>query len=177
VGTLYWAYGRNLSEAAMRDRCPRAVKLGPLTIRDSQLVFRGVADVVLKKGWETPGGLWWISGQCEETLDAYEGARSRFYLKRYFPSVKAYGKKHKCLFYQMQASQGIMPPTQEYYEAIRQGYADFGLDLGALQEALDRSYEDKKITPLLRQRHIRKGRPDLAKPSHFQEGTSCGTDH
>lgn len=162
-GSFYWAYGRNLSVAAMRQRCPRAVKVGPLVVHDARLIFRGVADITLAKGEKVQGGLWWISDECEERLDRFEGAASKFYLKRHWPRLRAFGREAPCLFYQMQVSEGVMPPTQEYYDAIRRGYIDFGLDVEALDDAVAAAYADKEVTPLLRRRHEARGKPRLAR--------------
>src|SRR5262252_7297802 len=104
----YWAYGSNLNVAAMRRRCPAAEQVRKMFVTDAALVFRGVADVTVRKGNMVPGGLWKITEKCEASLDRYEGVGTRFYLKRYLP-IKIKGKVHDCMFYQMRASTGVMP--------------------------------------------------------------------
>lgn len=163
--TIYmWAYGSNLNVDHMRQRCPRAKAIKKMFVTEGALVFRGVADVTLRKGGMIPGGLWKISGECERTLDTYEGVRNKFYLKRYF-TLEIDGVKSDCLFYQMRMSRGVMPPSEHYIETIAQGYRDFGLDLAYLDAALQESWADKKVTDTLRERHIRKGKPMLARGS------------
>jgi len=159
---LYWAYGSNLCVRHMKRRCPRAVKLRPLVVKQAALVFRGVADVTLRDGSQVQGGLWRISGECERLLDQYEGVKSNLYIKRYLP-VTQDGKKQDCLFYQMATHRGIMPPSEAYIDTIAQGYKDFGLDLADLDAALQEAWGTKKVTTMLRERHERKGRPKLAR--------------
>ena len=161
---LYWAYGSNLCVSQMRRRCPRAKQLRPLHMTEAKLIFRGVADVTLRKNCVTPGGLWKITGECERILDAHEGAgkgKGSFYIKRYIP-VMHEGRKQDCLFYQMKATRGIQPPSEAYINVIEQGYNDFGLDLAYLNEALEDAWGRKDLTPMLRERYERKGRPKLA---------------
>jgi gamma-glutamylcyclotransferase (GGCT)/AIG2-like uncharacterized protein YtfP len=160
--TLYWAYGSNLNVAAMKRRCPKAKKFEALTVEDGALVFRGVADVVVRKGSQVKGGLWWITKECEANLDMYEGVAGGLYLKRYL-LLKVKGKEQRALYYVMRTDRGVMPPNEHYLETIAQGYRDFGLDLAYLDVALHESWRDKKVTPLLRERHDRKHRPSLAR--------------
>jgi hypothetical protein len=160
---LYWAYGSNLCVASMRRRCPDAKKIGKLFVDDATLVFRSVADVTVLEGSVVPGGLWEISRSDERSLDMYEGVASGFYLKRYLTVQRGKRKPEQVLFYQMSTSRGIMPPSDGYLDTIAQGYRDFGLPLEALDEFLAAAWSDKKVTPMLRERHLRKGRPTLAR--------------
>lgn len=158
---LYWAYGSNLCHASMRRRCPDARPLKRLDVGESALVFRGVADVTIRKGSTVVGGLWSISPDDEAALDRYEGA-PRFYMKRYLP-IQYKGQLRKVLFYQMRADRGVMPPSEDYVAVIARGYQDFGLPLESLDRALAASWEDKDVTPMLRRRHEEKGRKTLAR--------------
>ena len=157
-GCFYWAYGSNLNEAAMAERCPGSIKIQKLTLNDGALVFRGVADVVSRADSQIHGGLWWITKANEATLDTYEGVRSRFYLKKYlklrFGGIE---KPFPALYYQMAISRGVMPPSEGYLRSIAEGYENFGLPLDALEAALREAWEDKEVTPLLRERHKRRG--------------------
>ena len=120
---FYWAYGSNLSAAQMRRRCPSAIKYGPMTVHDCALVFRGVADVTIREGSSTQGGLWQITADCERELDAWEGVgkkRRGAYMKRYF-RIKIKGRLYTCLFYQMRATEGVMPPSESYIATLAKG--------------------------------------------------------
>jgi hypothetical protein len=157
-GMFYWAYGSNLNVKDMTERCPGAIKIQPLRLNSCALVFRGVADVVNRKNSRTWGGLWWINREHECTLDTYEGVNCRFYLKRYM-NIRFAGIKEpaRVLYYQMSMRRGVMPPSEFYLNCIAQGYRDFGLPLEALEAALEEAWEDKKVTPVLRVRHARRG--------------------
>lgn len=158
---LMWAYGSNLNPRNMRIRCPAARRVGPLEVEGGALVFRAVADVTTRENSRVPGGVWRITKTCERELDRFEGVRSKFYRKRYL-TLKVKGVTEECLYYQMHTKMGIMPPAEEYLQTILQGYEYFDLDQQWLDLALHESWNDKKITPMLRARHIRKGRPPLA---------------
>lgn len=159
---LYWAYGSNLCIEQMKRRCPAAIKLEKLVVDDGELIFRGVADVRVKKGSSVQGGLWRITKECEAELDFFEGVNSetRTYLKRYM-LVERRGRKEDVLFYQMRTHRGIMPPTERYYATIRRGYKDFGLDVSALHAAVDAAWDNKDVTPQLRYKHEQRGTPRL----------------
>lgn len=159
---FYWAYGSNLSIRQMKRRCPQAIKYGPMDVQDCALIFRAVADVTLREGAVTQGGLWQITTQCERELDAFEGVNSGRYMKRYF-RITIHGKKYTCLFYQMRAKEGVLPPTERYLETIVDGYRDFGLDLRNLETALHDAWGNKEVTETLARRHERKGNPILAR--------------
>ena len=64
----YWAYGSNLCVEHMRRRCPRAQKICRLDVPGLALVFRGVADVTIRRGALVQGGLWKITRECERLL-------------------------------------------------------------------------------------------------------------
>lgn len=159
---LYFAYGSNLSVAQMKKRCPKARKFKPLYITDGRLVFRGHADLQTFEGGRIAGGLWEITEECERALDWNEGVSTGTYAKRYLTFRMSGGAIRDCLFYKMRLG-GIQPPSQEYLNTIAQGYRDFDLDLSLLDEALERSWHDKDVTSVLRARHIKRGRPTLAK--------------
>jgi hypothetical protein len=159
--SLYWAYGSNLNKVQMKRRCPKARPLGKLPIQGGELVFRSVADVVSREDSIAMGGLWHITKDCEAVLDAYEGVGQGFYRKSYMIADHR-GETVEILFYQMN-SRGIMPPPKHYFQAILQGYEDFGLDKEFLHEALERSWKGKRKTKDLVERYLRKGKPQLAR--------------
>jgi hypothetical protein len=119
-----------------------------------------VADCVITDNPEDEihGGLWYITPENEKALDRYEGVGSRFYIKRKI-KLKVDGKPEDCLFYQMAMDRGIDPPNEYYLNTIIQGYKDFGLPLEALDFAVRQAVEDKKLTPVLRTRRVRRGGP------------------
>jgi hypothetical protein len=141
---LYWAYGSNLSVENMRRRCPAAIKYSRLYVNNGLLTFRpnrslrGVADAKPSKDRRhvVAGGLWWITDECEASLDRFEGVPF-LYVKRYL-TLSVNGKVRKCLFYTM-IDGDLMAPGDSYVDVIAQGYEDFGLDLRLLRAAVRRS--------------------------------------
>jgi hypothetical protein len=123
----YLAYGSNLNKRQMDLRCPDAVPIGTVTIKDYELVFRGVATIEPKRGAEVQCGIWKISAEDERHLDVYEGY-PRLYVKQDF-WVEVGGELVRAMAYVMvNGVRGKRPPSTEYLRTIMEGYEDFGLD-------------------------------------------------
>lgn len=169
--TLMFAYGSNLHLAQMKVRCPAAVPLGRLLLKNWRLVFRGVADCIPEKDAVCYGGVWRITPVCERVLDRYEGVAGGMYTKEYIAVKPTPLGETEMLIYCM-TSTGIYPPSTTYLNTIRQGYKDFNMPREAhrvLGRALRTSWEDKAPSHLERQRHRRNGRPTLAECPINQE--------
>jgi hypothetical protein len=166
---LYWAYGSNLNLDAMVKRCPAARDLYPLTLNNCALVFRGVADVVHRKGSSCPGAVWSITKTCERALDRFEGVASGCYTKRYFHLKMKSGLMRPVLFYKMR-ERGICPPSVHYLQIIEQGYKDFNLDLIFLEQAVEEAWKQHEVTPSIQSRFERKGRPVLGRSTDLGSG-------
>jgi gamma-glutamylcyclotransferase (GGCT)/AIG2-like uncharacterized protein YtfP len=163
--SLMFAFGSNLNKRQMARRCPDAVPLGKIKLEDWKLVFRGVADVIRSPGEHVWGGVWLITDHCERALDLYEGVGSGLYRKEYLPlGDNEYGI-NEMLVYCMNST-GIFPPSRSYLASIQEGYLDFGMSKAAqrrLTETVQASWDDKAPTERERLRHVRKGRPTLAR--------------
>jgi Gamma-glutamyl cyclotransferase, AIG2-like len=162
--SLYFAYGSNLSKVQMHCRCPDAVPVGSLTLEDWTLVFRAVADIAPSPGDTVQGAVWKLSPSDEATLDQCEGIAKGTYRKVYIP-IEPFdfaGDHHTDMLVYVMNSTGIMPPTISYLRTIRDGYRDFALPLAALDDAVERSHDDKAPSHIERQRRMRSGRPPLA---------------
>lgn len=107
-------------------------------IPDYELEFRGVATIVPKKGAEVPVLMWEIDQQDEINLNHYEGF-PRLYRKEIF-EMEVNGKIREGMAYLMNYK-GIAPPTAQYYNGIKKGYEDNGMDTKYLHDALVRSVE------------------------------------
>jgi hypothetical protein len=152
---LYFAYGSNLNIDAMKRRCPESEPLYALTLADSLLVFRGVADVIYRRNSSCLGGVWSITRECEHALDRYEGVKQGMYIKRYFSLRMKNGQVRPVLFYKMR-EQGICPPSLGYLQVIEQGYADFELDTGYLEAAVNYAWLATNLTQSITRRYHRK---------------------
>lgn len=128
----YFAYGSNLNKEQMTKRTPFASSVGQAYIDGWRLVFRGVADIEPHEGGTLAVGLWNITKPDEENLDIYEGY-PRLYRKEEILGMMTYRMN----------SVEIVPPYEDYFNTILQGYRDFGLDTDLLYEALDDSWMRK----------------------------------
>jgi gamma-glutamylcyclotransferase (GGCT)/AIG2-like uncharacterized protein YtfP len=160
---LYFAYGSNLCVEQMKERCPKARKIGKLICDDARLIFRGTADFQLHRGSRIAGGLWEITRECKENLDMFEGANgdNQTYKRRYF-KTEYKGEMRDVLIYQMNLS-GVMLPSESYLDLIEQGYRDFGLPLDLLDKAVAWTAANEQTTEALRQRYRRAGSPSVAR--------------
>lgn len=132
----YIAYGSNLNLNQMARRCPTAKVVGVATLPNYQLTFCGVATIEKKEGAKTPVAVWEIDEACEEALDKYEGYPSLYRKENKFITVN--GKKTKVMVYILNYG-NVHQPNIGYFETIKQGYLDVGLDLSYLMEALERA--------------------------------------
>lgn len=135
---LYLAYGSNINLEQMARRCPNSKVIGTAMIPDYELEFRGVATIVPKKGAEVPVLMWEIDQQDEINLNRYEGF-PRLYRKEIF-EMEVNGKIREGMAYLMNYK-GIAPPTAQYYNGIKKGYEDNGMDTKYLHDALVRAVE------------------------------------
>ena len=135
---LYLAYGSNINLEQMAKRCPNSKVIGTAMIPDYELEFRGVATIVPKKGAKVPVLMWEIDQQDELNLNSYEGF-PRLYRKEIF-EMEVNGKIREGMAYLMNY-RGIAPPTAQYYNGIKKGYEDNGMDTKYLHDALVRSVE------------------------------------
>ena len=114
--TLYFAYGSNINLEQMEHRCPDAQLVGPVTLQNYELQFRGsgFATVAPKKDCVVHGLLWKLTPKSEQALDRYEG-----YPRHYTKEQVSY-----------------------YYRAIQQGFEANGLPVESLEEAWNRTIDE-----------------------------------
>ena len=119
--TLYFAYGSNINLEQMEHRCPNAQVVGPVTLADHELQFRG-------NGF---------------ALDRYEGY-PRHYIKEPVSVRTADGAAVSVMAYIMAEPTCRQPalPSPYYFLAIQRGFEANGLPLGALKEAWDRTVDE-----------------------------------
>ena len=134
ANTLYVAYGSHPNLAQMAHRCPTAKVVGVGKLKDYQLTFRSVATIEPVKGAETPVGVWEITPHDEQSLDIYEGY-PRMYRKETVEVEMHDGTMRQAMVYIMNGGEARLPSIY-YYDTIREGYKDVGIDEKYLHDAL-----------------------------------------
>ena len=78
---FYFAYGSNMDEGQMADRCPNATLIGKAVLNNYRFVInsRGVATAIPVEGRRVYGLVWHITRDCESSLDEWEGVRYETY--------------------------------------------------------------------------------------------------
>lgn len=144
--TKYIAYGSNLNLKQMARRCPTAKVVGTALLKDYQLTFRGVATIEPLEGASTPVAIWEVDNQSVLALDRYEGYPHLY--RKEWVEIDCNNTIMKCIVYIMNGCYPSMP-QMGYYQSIREGYRDVGLDESKLIEALEdtqRRMEEKMNT-------------------------------
>ena len=123
--TLYFAYGSNINLEQMEHRCPDAQLVGPVTLQNYELQFRGsgFATVSPKKGSVVHGLLWKLTPKSEQALDRYEGY-PRHYTKEQVSVRTTDDAAVSVMAYIMAEPMSRQPalPSPYYYRAIQQGF-------------------------------------------------------
>lgn len=136
---LYVAYGSNLNVVQMKYRCPDAKLYRTGTLTGYELQFKGqphgaFATITPRAGGSVPVALWEISKRDELALDRYEGYPSHYFKRDV--TVQTGGEEVTAMVYIMNQRMGFGLPSPHYYDVVRQGYQDCGLDAEALEDAL-----------------------------------------
>lgn len=143
--TLYFAYGSNINLEQMEHRCPDAQLVGPVTLQNYELQFRGsgFATVAPKEDSVVHGLLWKLTPLCEQSLDRYEGY-PRHYIKETVTVQTVDGSKIPVMAYIMAEPLRRRPalPSPHYYRAIQQGFEANGLPVESLEEAWNRTIDE-----------------------------------
>ena len=155
--TLYFAYGSNIDLEQMARRCPAAQGVGPVTLENYELAFRGsgFATIVPKKGSVVHGLLWSITPLCERALDRYEGY-PRHYTKEPVTVRGEDGREAFVMAYVMAEEWSRQPalPSETYYGIIQRGFEENGLPVSSLEDARDRTIralrEERKTVKAVR---------------------------
>ena len=59
------------------------------------------------------------------------------------------------MLYLMRSDEGLAPPSQAYFDTIRDGYQDFGIDKKFLNAALKHAWDEKQHSEITRGRRER----------------------
>ena len=133
----YIAYGSNLNLSDMKISCKGAKFYKTGILKDYQLVFRYFATIEKKLGATTPVGIFSIDNKAEDSLDYYEGYPI-LYRKENVDVELEDGSVIPCMVYIMEEENyGYTLPSKSYYETIKKGYNDVGLDTSYLEQAVE----------------------------------------
>lgn len=145
---LYFAYGSNLSKRAMRDRAPGARPLVAATLPEHRLTFESnephgaaeayFANIKAAAASSVPGALYEVDAETLERLDAYEDVARGVYERTELTVACADGGLRAAVVYRMPCAERAPregPASEAQMRQIREGYADWGLDLRVLSRA------------------------------------------
>ena len=98
---LYFAYGSNMDEAALRTRCPKARKLGLARLPRHRfaLMSSGYATVRRDPSAEVHGVLFDLALSDVAPLDRYEEVDGGLYVKAHLPVLRDGGGSARALVY------------------------------------------------------------------------------
>lgn len=149
MAKLYVAYGSNLNMRQMRGRCPGSVFVGTGEIQNYELQFKGSlhgahATIAPREGASVPVAIWKIQKRDENRLDMYEGYHEKgycYYDKEQIPVKMDDGGSITGMVYIMDREMKFGIPSKSYYDIVRQGYKDCGLDTAVLDRAVEESMD------------------------------------
>jgi gamma-glutamylcyclotransferase (GGCT)/AIG2-like uncharacterized protein YtfP len=129
----YFAYGGNLNQKQMLERCPDSKPKFIATLPNYKLVFvgwsrqrrGGVASIKPFRGEKVLGAIYEVSDRDLRRLDSYEGYPNYNRLK--VTVFKEKGEPIEAITYIKARQSEETPPSPEYLAIIQQGYRDWGL--------------------------------------------------
>ena len=148
---LYLSYGANCNVDDMKVRAPASIPIGVYKLFNFKLAFNHVADIRQAPGDTCICGLWFITDDCESSLDIFEGYPT-LYNKKYIKIEKSYIKPFEwisldeklkdndntALLYVMNGGgrySRYSPPSKSYTNTIRKGYDFFNIPKTQLKNA------------------------------------------
>ena len=120
--TLYFAYGSNMNEEQLMERCPSSHFLCRATLPEHRFVIttRGFASVVPEAGDKVHGVLCALTESDEWELDRREGVHENIYRRDRLPVVTEFGYGMNALIYIDHVKEpGV--PRKGYLEKILAG--------------------------------------------------------
>jgi gamma-glutamylcyclotransferase (GGCT)/AIG2-like uncharacterized protein YtfP len=116
--TLYFAYGSNMSRAAMRQRCPGAREIGPAVLEAHRfaIIRDGYASVLPSPAATVHGLLWRLDPRGLAALNAYESLDSGLYRAVTLP-VRSGERRVAALVY-IARSRALGAPRPGYLEDV-----------------------------------------------------------
>jgi gamma-glutamylcyclotransferase (GGCT)/AIG2-like uncharacterized protein YtfP len=130
---LYFAYGSNMDDAAMRARCPRSRRIGPARLARHRfaLMADGYATVVRDPHNTVHGVLYDLALSDAPALDRYEEVSRGLYAKVVQPVLRSDGGPARALVYVGNAPASANPkPRAGYLEGVVAAATAAGLPPG-----------------------------------------------
>ena len=130
----YFAYGTNLNQGQMLERCPDSQPKFVATLPNYKLVFvgwsrqwrGGVASIRPFRGEKVLGAVYEVSDRDLRRLDSYEGY-PRSYNRLNVTVFDEDGEPTKAITYIKSGQSDEAQPSKEYLAPIQQGYRDWGI--------------------------------------------------
>jgi hypothetical protein len=124
---LYFAYGSNMDEAAMRRRCPSSRALGPARLMRHRffIMAHGYASIIRDPALCVYGLLWDLASRDVAALDRYENVAAGLYSKMVQPVLADGGARRALVYVGVSTRPG--PPKPGYLEAVIAAAAAAGL--------------------------------------------------
>jgi len=127
----YFAYGSNLNQKQMKDRCPDSKPLFTAVLPNYKLVFvgwsrqwrGGVASIKSFRGERVRGAIYGVTEACLQRLDRYESGYNRL-------KVTVVGEDDEpieAITYVKTGRLEDATPSKEYLAIIQQGLRDWRL--------------------------------------------------
>ncbi len=127
----YFAYGVNLNQKQMKDRCPDSKPLFTAVLPNYKLVFvgwsrqwrGGVASIKSYRGERVRGAIYEVTEACRQRLDRYESGYSRL-------KVTVFGEDDEpieAITYVKTGQLEDATPSKEYLAVLQQGLRDWRL--------------------------------------------------
>jgi len=128
----YFAYGSNLNQRQMLERCPDSEPKFIATLPNYKMVFvgwsrqwrGGVASIRPFRGERVPGAIYEVSDRDLKRLDSYEGY-PRSYTRLNITVFDEGGEPIKAITYIKSGQSDEAQPSKEYLALIQQGYRDW----------------------------------------------------
>jgi hypothetical protein len=115
---LYFAYGSNMDEAAMRRRCPSSRPLGIARLMRHRffIMRQGYASVSRDRAACVFGLVWDLASRDVAALDRYENVAGGLYVKVVQPVLFAEGARRALIYVGASTQAGV--PRPGYLESV-----------------------------------------------------------
>ena len=140
----YFSYGMNTILDQMARRCPTATSLGAAVLPGFRFEFKQFATVEADINSNVDGVLWELQPSDEASLDILEGYP--VYYNKQMVDVIIDGKTVTAMTYLMYPEEKLSYPSQNYVDLLSEGYLAHGIDLDQIYSAVERVYDENRLT-------------------------------